>query len=52
MLQIKVRANQLNIQPFVTLPAETGLCKDASVVCSASKDSLQSIIRVNEVQLC
>lgn len=50
-------SNQSVCQPAehptsVTLPAETCLGKDASVVCSASIDSDRSIIRVDEVQLC
>lgn len=36
----------------VTLFVNTGLCRDASVVCSASIDSVQSLIRAAEVQLC
>lgn len=44
-------AHQLTQLPTsVTLPAETGLCTDATVVCSVSIDSLQSIIRVKEVK--
>lgn len=38
--------------PASVLSVNTGLCRDASVVCSASIDSFQSLIRAAEVQLC